>query len=645
MFSAASKTGSQPSAAANYIEDVFSTYLYTGTGANQTITNGIDLSTKGGMVWIKSRTSIPSSPAHMIADTVRGPTVTLSSDTTSANEADTDRYQSFNSNGFSIKTSARLNYSANPYVSWTFAEQAKFFDIVTYTGNGINRSIAHNLGSVPGMMIVKSTSDPKLWAVYHRSIGNTNLLVLNSTTDAITNAEMWNNTTPTSTVFTVGTNTNTNASGNTYVAYLFAHNAGGFGTSGTDNVISCGSYTGNGSSTGTSINLGYEPQYVLIKGSSLSQDWFLTDVMRGMPVGGGDNALQPNLADAEFTGLNYINPTATGFDITSAGSSFNGSGETYIYMAIRRPMKVPTDATTVFSTNIETTTTNPQTLTTGFPVDLSINTRRNSTTSKFFVDRLRGSSTTSINYLTSNNTNQETNLTSLGIGFANNTGIVDSGWFNESGAIFWNLRRASGFFDEVCYTGDGASTRQVTHNLTVTPQLIIIKNRGAVDSWEVRYPSVANRKDLLLNLNIAESSLAFTPADTSTTFTVSVSGNAATNDNANTYVAYLFATCPGVSKVGSYTGNGTTQAISCGFTGGARFVLIKRTDSTGDWYVYDTARGMTTLTDPYLLLNDTAAETATLGSVTTTAGGFTVNSTILAAINVSGGTYIFLAIA
>jgi hypothetical protein len=127
-------------------------------------------------------------------------------------------------------------------------------------------------------------------------------------------------------------------------------------------------------------------------------------------------------------------------------------------------------------------------------------------------------------------------------------------------------------------------------------------------------------------------------------FTVGV--NNFTNQSGQTFVNYLFASCPGVSKVGSYTGNGTTQTIDCGFgAGGVRFVLIKRTDTTGDWYVYDTARGMTVLTDPYLLLNSTAAEVATLGSVTTVSTGFALNSTILAAINVNAGTYIFLAIA
>ena len=130
---------------------------------------------------------------------------------------------------------------------------------------------------------------------------------------------------------------------------------------------------------------------------------------------------------------------------------------------------------------------------------------------------------------------------------------------------------------------------------------------------------------------------------TSTNFYVGNQGPV--NYTGEPLVAYLFATCPGVSKVGSYTGNGTTQTIDCGFTGGARFVLIKRTDATGGWYTYDTARGMTTLTDPYLLWNDTAAEVATLGSVTTVSTGFALNSAILADINVSGGSYIFLAVA
>jgi hypothetical protein len=124
-----------------------------------------------------------------------------------------------------------------------------------------------------------------------------------------------------------------------------------------------------------------------------------------------------------------------------------------------------------------------------------------------------------------------------------------------------------------------------------------------------------------------------------------VGSSAATGSSGGSYIAYLFATCPGVSKVGSYTGTGTTQTINCGFTGGARFVMIKRTDSTGDWFVWDTARGMIPANDPYLLLNSTAAEVTGTDYVDTTATGFEITSTAPAAINASGGTFIYLAIA
>jgi hypothetical protein len=211
--------------------------------------------------------------------------------------------------------------------------------------------------------------------------------------------------------------------------------------------------------------------------------------------------------------------------------------------------------------------------------------------------------------------------------------------------LAYAFRRAASFFDEVCYTGTGVA-RTVTHNLTVVPELIICKYRSAVGNWFVYNASIGNTNYLRIN-----SASGFDPDSTvwnSTTPTSSVFSlgtSTGVNASSGTYVAYLFATCSGVSKVGSYTGNGTTQTIDCGLTAGARFVLIKRTDDTGDWYVYDTARGMTTLTDPYLFANTTAAEVATLGSVTTVATGFAVDATILANINVNAATYIFLAIA
>jgi hypothetical protein len=246
--------------------------------------------------------------------------------------------------------------------------------------------------------------------------------------------------------------------------------------------------------------------------------------------------------------------------------------------------------------------------------------------------------------LYSSTTDAEANSGIYGFQFDSSTNAIVPAYriTNTKTYIDWLFKRATGFFDVVCYTGTGGA-RTVTHNLGVVPELIIGKIRSSPAAWYVYAAPNGNTKNQSLNttnpINISQAWNNTTP--TSTVF--SIGGDQ--NYSGETFVSYLFATCTGVSKVGSYTGNGTTQAISCGFTGGARFVLIKRTDTYGGWYVYDTARGMTTLTDPYLFINSDAAESATLGSVTSTAGGFSLNSTILAAINVSGGSYIFLAIA
>jgi hypothetical protein len=206
--------------------------------------------------------------------------------------------------------------------------------------------------------------------------------------------------------------------------------------------------------------------------------------------------------------------------------------------------------------------------------------------------------------------------------------------------------RAPGFFDVVCYTGTGANTT-FTHNLGVVPELLITKNRTSAGyGWLTYSATLGATKFVQLNSTDAEGTVATywnNTAPTSSVFSVGTAG--ATNASGNNFVAYLFATCAGVSKVGSYTGTGTTLQIDCGFTAGSRFVLIKRTDSTGDWYVWDSARGIIAGNDPYLLLNSNTAEVTNTDYVDTYNAGFEISSTAPAAINASGGTYIFLAIA
>jgi hypothetical protein len=645
-----SSQNSQVSNDANYIEDVFSTYLYTGNDSTQTITNGIDLAGKGGLVWGKKRGAAGD---HYFTDTVRGNTPVLKSNSTAAQVTNETVISGFNSNGFGITDI--FSDSGVTYASWTFRKQPKFFDVVTYTGTGSNTTIAHNLGSVPGCIIVKRTDAAGYdWRVYHRGLTSAEYSIqLNATSAQGSGPTIWNSTSPTSTVFSVGTNASVNASGGTYVAYLFAHNAGGFGLTGTDNVISCGSYTGNGADPGPDINLGYEAQWVLIKNASDAASWRCFDVMRGMPVGAGDAILQLNSAAAEST-QDCIRPTATGFQLIGAdqagGVAYNVSGNTYIYIAIRRgPMKVPTSGTSVYNAKTITGTnaTNPLTGV-GFAPDLLIASHRNTNaiTHPTYWDKLRGRT----QYITSSSTASEGNTLQSIVSFD-----MDGITLGEDGLdlvnkasgttyVHWLFKRAPSFFDEVCYTGNGTST-PFNHNLGVTPELIITKIRDSgTPNWGVWHKDFSPFAAMAFLNTTAVPADGYVNAVSSTQFSFAT-GNGVVNTSTRPYVAYLFATCAGVSKVGSYTGTGTTLQVNCGFTAGARFVLIKRTDSTGDWYVWDTARGIVSGNDPYLLLNSTAAEVTSTDYIDTYSAGFEISSTAPAAINASGGTFIYLAIA
>jgi hypothetical protein len=639
--------GGGAAAVPNYIEDVFSTWLYTGAGStNQNIVNGIDLAGKGGLVWIKDRSVADT---HLLFDTLRGVTRNLSTAQTGGQGTLSQSLTSFNSDGFTGR--GDIGPTGDLMASWTFREQSKFFDVLTYTGNATNRTVSHNLGSVPGCIIVKRTDDTANWQVYHRSNANTEYMVLNSTAAVATGATRWNSTTPTDSVFSLGTDATVNASGGTYVAYLFAHNAGGFGLTGTDNVISCGSYTGNGSTTGPVINIGYEPQWLLLKHSSGSGSaWFLLDNMRGVTADGLDQRLFANESAAEGSDTR-IAFNATGFQPRSGSPEVNGSGDTYIYIAIRRgPMKVPTDATKVFKPIVRTGTGAAATVTgVGFPPDIVMSANRaTANRGNLLMNKLQGVSTVLLPFDNSVSTNStaitsfDQNGYSLGVDTTNRINRADDLYVN------WIFRRQPTAVDQICWTGTNSTTARLNHNLTSVPEFALMKGNNPL-WWFVYHKDLGITKYLYLNSDAAAATFnvfgSSAPTSTDIGFNEQTQDVNTTTLGTNKATMVLFASCPGISKVGSFTGNGSTQTIDCGFTAGARFVIIKRTNSTGSWYVYDTARGMTVLNDPYLLLNSNAVEVATLGSVTTVSTGFALDSTILADINVNGGNYIFLAMA
>jgi hypothetical protein len=648
----------------SYIEEVFGTWLYTGTGASQTVTNGIDITGKGGLVWIKSRSG---TTGHRLTDTIRGATKSLVSETTAGEATESTGLTAFGTTGFTIGADVDYNTSDAIYASWAFAKKTKFFDIQTWTGTGSNRTISHSLGSVPGCIMVKRTDTTGDWQVYHRSLANTEYLVLNSTAGKATGATRWNSTTATSSVFSLGTDATVNASAGTYVAYIFAHDAGGFGLTGTDNVVTCGTYVGTGSPL--TITLGYEPQWVLIKttGGNL-EGWSILDNMRGMPVTGTTPYLFANSSVVENQTSNFnARVTATGFVVDASTSN---EGLDYIYIAIRRgPMKVPTDATKVFAPVAYTgTSADNRLVDAGILTDMTMARIRTTTsTGGFYVaDRLRANASLATTSTNSENTDLDSFMTPTvgygssfsamnGFGVGNDT----TRQLNQSSTsqLAYAFQRAPSFFDVVCYKGDSVSGRQVSHNLGVPPQLIIVKSRSTSTSYTGPVVGFGSDQSVLLNtaeaegtqiggypqvLNVSSRKSYFVVLDSNGDETGSQDG---VNYVTTTYVAYLFATCAGVSKVGSYTGTGTTLQVNCGFTGGARFVLIKRTDSTGAWHVWDTARGIVSGNDPYLLFNTTAAEVTNTDYIDTYSAGFEISSTAPAAINASGGSFIFLAIA
>ena len=623
------------------VDEVFSTFVYDGSSSAQTINNGIDLSGEGGLVWIKERSS--SGSDNHLTDTVRGIKNPLNSDSTAAENTyyanNNQGITAFNNNGFTVASGSNFNDNGDTAVSWTFRKALKFFDVVTYTGTGSAQNISHSLGSVPGMILVKKRNGTVSWNVFHRSLGATKVLFLNTTDSSITQSSRWNNTAPTSTQFTVGTAGGTNDSGDTYVAYLFAHNDGdgGFGPDGDQDIIKCGSFSTDSSGNAT-INLGFEPQFVMNKVYDAADNWTVADNMRGFNAI-GDQRLYWNRTNAEATATTY-RVTSTGFTVNSGETSKN-----FIYMAIRRgPLAAPEDATKVFALGTRGASTPG--FTSNFPVDMFIRKYTNGSGYPDIGSRLTGAKAmqTSENFAEGND--------------SSSTFDHMNGYYNSSSAdsnhFSWMWKRAPGYFDVVAYTSNTTYPNTFSHNLGVVPEMIWIKRRDSAANWAVYHSALGNTKHLSLNSSAAESASSYWNNTTPTASVVTVGGQDETWGYGNyNYIAYLFASSK-VSKVGSYTGDGTSdRVIDCGFSNGARFVLIKDVDQSGtNWQVFDTARGLTSTKAELLRLNLTNAQIPN-GSPTQDyhnliepdSSGFKINHTSALQVNASGVDYIFYAIA
>ena len=289
---------------------------WTGNSSTQSINTGQDLSTKKGFVWIKRYAS--STDGAIFDNTSdRGANKRVQPHTSQQLLTLNGSLTSFDSTGYSLGSSSKVNASGIATIGYSFVETPDVVDVVAYDGHptGSPQNISHNLGVVPELMIIKS-DDTRSWIVYHKDVGNGTAYRLDEASNG-TGDNMFDNTTPTSSVFRVGVDSRTNQDGRPYVAYLFASKAG---------VCKIGSYTGNGSTN--AINFGFQPAWVLIKRRTGSVDWVLVDSERG-----SDKFYRPNLVDAQTTQSGALTFTSTGMTLNNTNTFVNQFGVDHIYMA------------------------------------------------------------------------------------------------------------------------------------------------------------------------------------------------------------------------------------------------------------------------------------------------------------------------
>ena len=862
-----------------YADDIYAANVYVGDGGtSRTITTGIDLATDGGMTWLRDR---DANVNQMIFDTVRGGNKPIVPSGTNAqsNYSSGQSLTGWTTTGFNLGTNTNTeNWSNYNYINWNFKKSKGFFDIVTWTGNGANRQISHNLKCVPGCILVKRTDTTSNWAVYHRSLQDGtnpehNILQLDNTNEEAGSATAWNNSAPTDSVFYVGTHARVNANTGTYVAYLFGggespataarsvkfgsnyhlnpgtssdftlgtgdytiefwwkqnhtntvplfdnrttgeidasvtydgfyimalgpssgvrvwwnneHGAQGgtytagkwnhcavtrssnvtrifingelvdtessqtinctgnqahiggnkssgqttvshmpsdtyisnfrlvkgtarytfnftpstepltnvtntkllccqgstttaatvapntitaqlksgesgtisaspvspfydqsgyiFGENADSDVIKCGGYHGNNSTTGPIIDLGWEPQWVMIKRRETNGgQWLILDSLRGVNTGGTDQYLYADNDGAEGA-YEYLEFNSRGFQIKSTSGDVNNTKD-YVYIAIRRPDgycgKVPAAGTDAFA--IDTTGSAGAAIpnfTSNFPVDFAF-TRVLTSGNAYTGTRLTSDLGSAGKYMFLHSDGQEGDLSMMSFDH-------QSGWGSGNFAATycsWMWKRGPGF-DVVPFTGV-SGTQSIYHNLGRVPEMFIVKRRDNTGGWLVYHKgfnggTTPEQWRAYINSSAAADQSGATwsnVAPTSTKFTTGTNSDTG-NVAGSRYLALLFASISGISKVGSYVGTGGTHTVTLGFQ--PRMLLCKNASNTGHWVLLDTARGWASGNDNYIRLDTQHAEDATIDWSNPTSTGFQVNGSNTNN-NTDGDTYVYYA--
>ena len=600
-----------------YVDDVFSTHLFKGNAGTQAINNGINLAGEGGLVWTKNRESAFN---NFLYDTERGVQKYLISDSNIDQQDVSTSLTAFNSNGFTLGANDYGNITnGNKATSWSFRKAKGWFDIQEYNGNNGNVfNLSHDLECKPCFIIIKQLNTAENWIVWIKGLGSGKNLRLNLHNDQSSDSGTDIGHTVTSSYIRIpnGSAVNGNSSNSKYICYLWGDGAESegqiFGESGDKSLILTGTYSSNQNEQ--TINLGWEPSWILIKKTNGNRSWFLFDTMRGIVSGDKDEALYPNSNSArnDEGNLDHIDVTPTGFIIKSSSynNQINDSGGEYVYVAIRaatgsvtRPPSLGTD---VFGLGMSNASSTTPCHVTNFITDFAFVKTPASTNSWYTGARLMG-----LHHLLTDTTAAEANNTDYT--WDSNTGFAK---VNGTNWQHWAWKRHAGFDLCAYHLTEGGGTHTQNHSLGKVPEMIIMKDRDNTDGWIVYHKGLnggTNPKDYFIQLqgNGTESNFS------------NLWGTSASDINATSFyinqnyrytgnhIALLFASVDGISKVGYYTGNGvkTGNVQTLGFQ--PRFILIKCADTASTpWMVFDTLLGINSGNDNFLQLNSDTSTSA-----------------------------------
>ena len=665
----------------------FETVTYTGNGSTQSISS---LPFSPSFVWIKR---IDATASHFLTFEKIDTGKQWSTNSCAGRTFNTNMITSFDSNGFTLGNNANVNTNGGSFVAWCFpinggvsvtntdgskttsveVNNVSKISLITCSGDAISGSTrGHGLGVAPEFLFTRDQNNANCWYIWHKDLGpvsGNNYLQFSSSSQS-SDTSIWNGTVPDDEVITVGNNANVNGSGRAFVTFAMAS---------VDGFSKVSSYTGNGSANGPVINTGFQPAFIMVKGSTLGSQWSIIDNKRDT-TNPASHKLYANLSNAEAT-ADSLNFLSNGFQIITTDGTYNSNGDTYIYIAFAGEQSAAPVLADSFNTNLYTGNGTSQAVTgLGFSPSLVWIKQRDAVRGQNWYDVLRGpnniifSNTTGAQDTTSTEVLQAFNTDGFSLGnlsAVNASGgqYVSWNWkansiptINTDGSITNNVvsvNQAAGF-SIIKYTGNGVNNATVGHGLSAAPELVINKGLSSTSNWRVASSGLANTNGYLkLNGNDAESTNlgndgSITKGSLGAT-TITLTAGASTSNNINTsgseYIMYAFRSVSGFSKIGTYVGTGGTSNSITGLGFEPSWVLIKDITTAKTWFTYDSKRIVSVGSNPgtpnarpYLLPASSGAENgATAYNVDLDSDGFTVPASNIE-LNGSGDTYIYLAL-